>query len=431
MTNHKTLIIAGSEFTTRTRSKAFLIGVAMMPILMGVAFGAQRLTRDTSDRGDHRVAVVDRTGVLYDAVQAVAGEWNRRLAADPSSPAGRFLIERAAFAPDDQAARARLSDRVRRGDLYAFVEIPADAIDPAKRPHISYFSNHAADRTVPTWIGQTVNAAIIAQRFRSARVDAAAVTNLMRQAPVEQFGLVERSAGGRFKDSGGVDPIRTQIVPVAMMMIVLFSVMSTAPQLLNSTIEEKMSRVSEVLIGSVTPFELMMGKLLGTGAVSMLIGALYVAGGVAIARHLGYGDAVIPIYLVWLFLFLALAILMFGAVFVAIGAACTDLKDTQAMMPPAMLVMMLPFMVWVPVVRAPESGMALALSLWPTAAPFLMLLRVAIPPGPPAWQVALSFALTGAAAVFAVYAAGRIFRTGILMQGKAPTFTEMWRWVRA
>ncbi|HEY3885037.1 MAG TPA: ABC transporter permease, partial [Vicinamibacterales bacterium] len=262
MTSQKTLIIAGSEFTTLTRSKAFLIGLALMPILMGVAFGAQRFTRDTSDRGDHRVVVVDRTGVLYDAVQAVAGEWNRRMAADPSRPGGRVLVERAAFAPDDQQARARLSERVRRGELYAFVEIPASAVDPASRSHISYYSNHAADRTVPTWIGQTVNAAIVAQRFRSARVDAAVVTNLMRQAPVDQLGLVERSAGGGFKNTGGVDPVRTEAVPIAMMMIVLFSVMSTAPQLLNSTIEEKMSRVSEVLIGSVTPFELMMGKLL-------------------------------------------------------------------------------------------------------------------------------------------------------------------------
>jgi ABC-2 type transport system permease protein len=163
----------------------------------------------------------------------------------------------------------------------------------------------------------------------------------------------------------------------------------------------------------------------------MLLAVMYVAGGIVVARHFGHGDAVLPVYVIWLFAFLALAILMFGSVFIAIGAACTDLRDTQAMMPPAMLVIMLPFMVWFPVFRAPDSGMALALSLWPTSAPFLMLLRVAIPPGPPAWQVAAAFVLTAAATTFAVYGAGKIFRTGLLMQGKAPTFAEMWRWVRA
>lgn len=427
----KALIVAESEFTTLTRSKAFLIGIALMPLLMAVAFGAQRFTKNTSDRGDHRFVVVDRTHVLFDAVQAVAGEWNRRTAADPSSVSGLYLPERGDFAPDDDLARARLSDRVRRGELYAFVEIPADVLQPSSTSHIEYYSSHATDQALPAWIRQTVTAAIIERRFRDAQVDAAVVTRLMRPPPLDRLGLVERSANGAIKSAVGIDPVRTQIVPIAMMMIVLFSVMSTAPQLLNSTIEEKMSRVSEVLIGSLRPFELMMGKLLGTAAVSMLLAVMYVAGGIVVARHFGQAAAVLPIYVVWLFAFLALAILMFGAVFVAIGAACTDLKDTQAMMPPAMLVIMLPFMVWFPVFRAPESGMALALSMWPTSAPFLMLLRVALPPGPPAWQVATAFALTAGATTCAVYAAGKIFRTGLLMQGKAPTFAEMWRWVRA
>lgn len=427
----KALIVAGSEFTTLTRSKAFLIGIALMPILMTVAFGAQRFAKNASDRGDHRFVIVDRTGVLFESVQAVAAEWNRRAAVDPSVSSGRYLPERGDFAPDDEQARVQLSDRVRTGELYAFVEIPADVLQPSTASHIRYYSSHAADETLPGWIRQTVNAAIIARRFRDARVDATLVTRLMRQAPMDRLGLVERSAGGAIKDAAGVDPVRTQIVPIAMMMIVLFSVMSTAPQLLNSTIEEKMSRVSEVLIGSVTPFELMAGKLLGTAGVSLLLSVVYVAGGIVVAHHFGHLDAVSAAYVVWLFAFLTLAILMFGAVFIAIGSACTDLKDTQAMMPPAMLVLMLPFMVWLPVFRAPESGMAIALSLWPTSAPFLMLLRVALPPGPPMWQVAASFALTAGATTCAVYAAGKIFRTGLLMQGKAPTFGEMWRWVRA
>jgi ABC-2 type transport system permease protein len=427
----KTLVVAGSEFTTLTRSRAFVIGIALMPILMAVAFAAQRFTRNTIDRADHRFVVVDRTGVLFDAVQAVAVEWNRRVAADPASAGARYLPERADVVADDDQARARLSDRVQGGELYAFVEIPADVLGPSSTSHIRYYSNHDGDQALPTWVRQTVDAAIIERRFRDAHVDAAVVANLMRPAPMDRLGLVERSANGGIRSAAGIDPIRTQGVPIAMMMIVLFSVMSTAPQLLNSTIEEKMSRVSEVLIGSVTPFELMMGKLLGTAAVSMLLAVMYVAGGIVVARHFGHGDAVLPVYVIWLFAFLALAILMFGSVFIAIGAACTDLRDTQAMMPPAMLVIMLPFMVWFPVFRAPDSGMALALSLWPTSAPFLMLLRVAIPPGPPAWQVAAAFVLTAAATTFAIYGAGKIFRTGLLMQGKAPTFAEMWRWVRA
>jgi ABC-2 type transport system permease protein len=208
-------------------------------------------------------------------------------------------------------------------------------------------------------------------------------------------------------------------------------VMSGAPQLLNSVIEEKMSRISEVLIGSVTPFQLMMGKLAGSIGVSLLLAAVYVAGGLIIAQRFGYGDVVRGSDIGWLFLFLVMASFMFGSVFITIGAACSDLKDAQGMMPPAMLLLMLPWLTWFAVLNAPDSPIAVGLSFFPTATPFLMLLRIMLPPGPPMWQVALSVLVSAAATIVVVYAAGKIFRTGLLMQGKAASFGEMWRWVRA
>lgn len=192
-----------------------------------------------------------------------------------------------------------------------------------------------------------------------------------------------------------------------------------------------MSRISEVLIGSVTPYQLMMGKLLGSAGVSTLLAVIYITGGIFTARYFGYGDAIRGSDLAWVVVFLPMAVFMFGSIFITIGAACTDLKDAQGMMTPAMLVMMLPWMTWFAIVNAPDSPVSVGLSLFPTNAPFLMLLRIAIPPGPPAWQVALSVALTTLTAVALVHAAGKIFRTGLLMQGKAATLGEMWRWVRA
>jgi ABC-2 type transport system permease protein len=96
-----------------------------------------------------------------------------------------------------------------------------------------------------------------------------------------------------------------------------------------------------------------------------------------------------------------------------------------------MLLMMVPWMTWFSILNAPESTVSVALSLFPTATPFLMLLRIAIPPGPPVWQIALSVVLTGGTTLALVYAAGKVFRTGLLMQGKAATLGEMWKWVRA
>jgi ABC-type Na+ efflux pump permease subunit len=193
-----------------------------------------------------------------------------------------------------------------------------------------------------------------------------------------------------------------------------------------------MSRISEVLMGAITPFQLMMGKLIGSVAVSVLLAAIYIGGGLVVAQYWGgYASAVTAEALAWFTLFLVMAGLIFGSIFIAIGAACNDLKDTQSMATPAMVLVMLPMFTWMSVLRAPDGMTAMMLSLFPTAAPFLMMLRISLRPGPPAWQIALSILIMGATVVLAIWAAGKIFRTGLLMQGKSATMAEMLRWVRA
>jgi ABC-2 type transport system permease protein len=428
---NKALIVAISEFTTLTRSKAFLVGLALMPVIMAIAFGVQKFTRDNVDTKDRRFVVVDRSGLLYPAIAAAAEQSNLGAFEGGAQKAPRYLPAEQSFAPDDQAARAVLSDRVRKEDLYAFVEIPADIVDPGSNASLKYYSNHPADQSLPGWIGGVVNREVLNLRFRNASIDRAVVGRLTRRVEVSELGLLERDQTGGIKAASKVDKIRTFAIPGGMMLILLFSVMSGSPQLLNSVMEEKMSRISEVLIGSVTPFELMMGKLLGSAAVSFLLALIYVVAGVFVARHYGYADAIHARDLAWFALFLAVSVMMFGSMFISIGAACTDLKDAQGMMGPAMMFLMLPWITWFAVLNAPESPMAIGLSLFPSATPFLMLLRIMLPPGPPLWQVALGVTLTTATAVGFTYAAGKIFRTGLLMQGKAATFGEMWRWVRA
>jgi len=244
--------------------------------------------------------------------------------------------------------------------------------------------------------------------------------------------LFERDASGRVKPAEKVDDARAFLVPAAVLFLMFITIMTSGPALLNSVIEEKMSRISEVLMGSVTPFQLMFGKLLGSVSVSLLLSAIYVAGGLAAAYFWGgFATAVTPSLLAWFVLFLVMSILMFGSVFIAVGAACSDLKDSQGMMTPVMMLLMVPIFMWMPVLKAPDGTMATVMSLVPTAAPFLMMLRISLAPGPPGWQIALSAVLMAVTTVAAVWAAARIFRVGILMQGKTASLGEMMRWVRA
>jgi ABC-type Na+ efflux pump permease subunit len=328
--------------------------------------------------------------------------------------------------------RVELSDRVRKQELFAFVELPADIVDPAAGAQIRYYSDHPSYNALPQWLKATVNAVVLNERFRQASVDRALFVRLTKQAPLEELGLFARAGDGHVKAAEEVDAARAYGVPLAVLMLMYITVMSSAPQLLNSVIEEKMSRISEVLIGSVTPFQLLMGKLVGGAAASVLLASIYIAGGLAFAQYWGgYASAVTPALLAWFLLFLVMSLFIFGSLFVAIGAACNDLKDSQNMMTPVMLLVMMPIFTAGSVLRAPDGTLAMVLSLIPTAAPFLMMLRISLQPGPPAWQIATSVALMAATVMVVVWAAGKIFRTGLLMQGKSATVAEMLRWVTA
>jgi ABC-2 type transport system permease protein len=213
------------------------------------------------------------------------------------------------------------------------------------------------------------------------------------------------------------------------MMLMFMSVMIVGQPMLTSVIEEKQQRIAEVLLGSVSPFQLMMGKLLGNVGVALTIVAIYLGGGYFVAQHYGYTELVPASLLMWFIAFEIMACLLFGSVFIAVGAACTEIKEAQSMLMPVMVVLVMPMMVWFNVMQEPLSNFATWISLFPPATPLLMLLRVAASPMVPLWQPVLGMILVVAAAVLCIFAAGRVFRIGILLQGKAPKMSELMGWI--
>ena len=144
-----------------------------------------------------------------------------------------------------------------------------------------------------------------------------------------------------------------------------------------------MSKISEVLVASVTPFQLMLGKLIGTAATSVILAMVYLGGGTYALLSAGQFDLINPALYGWFVLFLLCAVMMFGSIFIAIGSAAADIKDAQGMMQPAMILVMLPMMLAFVVLKQPDSSIAIGASFFPTASPFLMLIRLAMTPTPP------------------------------------------------
>ena len=168
---------------------------------------------------------------------------------------------------------------------------------------------------------------------------------------VDNLGIFERDTSAAegilaIKPAQRIDKIRTMAVPAILMYAMFFVVLTSAPQLANSVLEEKMSKISEVLLGSIRPFELMMGKLLGNAGITVVLAVLYMIFGYAIAAYYGYADMVSPGLVLAFGVFLLLAILVYGSLFMAVGAACNELKDAQSLLLPVMMFAMFPLFVW-------------------------------------------------------------------------------------
>jgi ABC-2 type transport system permease protein len=430
----KALTIAWSEFITALSSKAFLLSIMLVPGLMAGSIFFQRTMGQRADLEPRAFAVIDHTGTIYPVLQMTATVWNSGAQRPPGTPPGPKFIP-SLVTPGDRPidqVRLELSQRVEKKDLFAFIEIPAAAVQEGRRQTpIRYYSNSPSYNALPNWLDAVINQSINAHKLNTAGVDLMLLKTLNEKTPLESLGLLRPGADGKAKEAEKVDRIKTIAIPIALMTLMFMVIMSSASPLLNSVMEEKLTRISEVMLGSVTPFELMLGKLVGSLAVSVTLSLVYMVVGIVAASYWGYGDALPPSIAAWFVIYLILAIMMFGAAFMAIGAACGDLKDAQGMMTPIMLIFVLPFLVWSPVMQAPDSLFSTVASLIPVATPMLMLLRLSILPGPPLWQVVLSLVLTLATSLLFVWAAGKIFRTGILMQGKSASLGEMIRWVKA
>jgi ABC-2 type transport system permease protein len=432
---NKMLLIASNEFSAFVRSKAFIISVLFAPAIMGISVIIQKAAHDHVDTTERKFAIIDATGQLADPLIKAAAERNDALAAtaDHEALGGAFTPE-LAEGNSLPELRLELSERVRSSNLFAFIEIPANILQTNAPPDaVRYFSDEPTYRDLPRWLKQALTAEVRDRRFTSARIPQAA-RQIFRQLDIpvniEAMGLVElNSESGQIEDARKVDKVRAFIVPIALMILMYIIVLTSTPNILNSVLEEKMSRISEVLLGSVSPTHLMLGKLIGCLWIAGVLALLYLGSALGAAHYHGYGDAVPPALLAWFAIYLLLAIFFFGSLFIAIGAACTDIKSAQAAMMPVMMLVILPLMAFPIILKNPNGNLAVTLSLFPPATPLLMTLRLALQPGPPLWQPILALALTCGTTLGIVWAAGKVFRTGILMQGKSASLREMVRWV--
>ena len=430
---NKVLAVAKYEYLIAVTSKAFLLGVVMMPVFMGGAIVVQYLTRDQVDLTPRKVAVIDKTGRLFDLIEQRNTQRSESGIfatedGEERQTAAKFSIERVEPGSDEQELGLQLSDRIRDDELFAFAIIEESVFDPGEQASIRYYSQTPSYQTLPNWLERVVNDEVKRERTEQLGLSPQDVMSLARTVPTRTFGLMERDADGN-TDAKEENRVLTFMVPFGGLMLMFMMVMSVAPAMLNNVLEEKMQKISEFLVSSVTPFQLMLGKLFGAVGVGLTLSTIYLGAAYGLARYFEISDRIpITLYL-WFAFFVLLALIIFGSIFSAIGAACSEIRDAQSLMTPVMLLVIIPMMCMAPILDSPSSTFSRAISMFPPATPMLMFARIAIPPGPAIWEIVLAVILTTLFAAGCVWAAGRVFRIGILSQGQAPSFTKLVGWI--
>lgn len=243
---------------------------------------------------------------------------------------------------------------------------------------------------------------------------------------VEQRQTMDVTEDGERKSLGELN----MILQFAFMFLMMMAVFVSGQYLLTTTIEEKSSRVIELLLASASPRSLMTGKIFGQMLVGLFLISVYGAlgwGGLIVAS---LTNLISPLLIVWFLCFFFIAYTIIASMMAAIGSAVNDLREAQSLMTPVMMVVMIPYMLWFPIARDPGGLFATIMSFVPGVGPFVMIIRLSSTQPPPIWQVLAAIAVGVVSAYIAVWIAAKIFRVGLLMFGKPPNYATMIRWIR-
>ncbi|HXN99076.1 MAG TPA: ABC transporter permease [Candidatus Acidoferrales bacterium] len=418
----KLRLIIKREYLTRVKTKGFIIGTILVPLL-GVAFCLLIifLVRHKPSQ-TMRLVVVDNSGTL---AQPITHNLDGKL--ENGQP--EFTIVETMVRPaSPDAVQQDLRSRINSEKIDAYLWIPADGTQS--------FELHMRNPDNFALIGPlsgAVDQAVISARLSDRGVHLDDIKAVLRGTDLQ---LLKVSEAGESVEKGQSIGIAIALVILLYTALLMYGIIT-----MRSVLEEKTTRTMEVLISAVSPFELLCGKILGVAAAAftqfaiwMISTALLFSYGALAAAGMGTGSALsgvhIPISLVlYAGIFFFGGYFLYSAMFAAIGSACSNEQDAQQLQWIAMAPLVFCMVIYSLVLNDPSSTTSVVLSEIPFFSPVLMALRISLQT-PPFWQIALALVLLFLTTIVSIYASAKIYRVGILMYGKRPSVVEMFRWLR-
>lgn len=423
---HKLLMVVRREYLERLRTKSFWLGTLLFPLLMMGLVVIQLLLVKVESGKQERIVLVDATGRLAAAFESRLSE-EKMKDGKPS-----YLVEVVPVEGSVEETRRILEPRILSGEIFGIVTAGDDFdADSNFRLYAKSVGNISAQKTLQGALKAAVLGLLLQRSHLNVQPE------LMKQllAPVQLESFEVKSQGQTKKR--GFDEAYFGTFTFVMILYVALLLYGIA--VMRGILEEKSNRVMEVLLGSLTPDQLMTGKILGIGLVGLTQIAIYAASAGLLRLYVGFAalqagwtgalDAISPLTMTYFFIFFMLGYFLYTSLFAAVGAVCNSEQEAQNLQTPLVMCLVVPMVLTFFFVAHPDSPAAVVASLIPLFAPMVMFMRITVLT-PPFWQIALSILLLVATIYFLFRAVGRIFRIGILMYGKRPSVPEILKWAR-
>jgi len=432
----KVLAVIRREFVERVRTRAFLLSTLLFPALM-IGMTVLPVLLDRRAQAPKRVAVLD--GATGEAGSRVADA----LAAarrNGGSGGARYAVTRVLAGDNPERRRDSLVRQVGlRGEsdgLDGVLVLTDDAVASGKIP---YYGVNVGSPQDMRRLETEVQTALRLERLRRAGIDPFVALPALRAIDLEPQKVSDGAVTG---ESGSA----SFLLAYTMSFLLYLALLLYGNQVMTSVVEEKSSRISEVLMGSLRPFQLLLGKVLGVGAVGLVQLAVWAGTAMALTRFRVqlaglFGVApdalrtmpipeVSPGLLAVFLLFFVLGFLFFASMYAAVGSTCSTVQETQQAALPVTMTIAVGLILMFSLFGEPNGKLARLLSLLPPFAPFMTPVRHALV-HLSAFEIAVSALLLAAGVVAVAWLAGQIYRTGILMHGRRASLREVWRWLRA
>lgn len=446
----KFLAVVKREYLKIVWSLTFIISTLLAPILMAL-IGVLPMALMTMKGEPVRLAVVDHHGdiagrlrenlspqkqmekfrqAVQDTALDVTASQEDKMKLSAQQAGSNFAAENFAHeGKTDDEIRSELAARIQSGTLDAYLIIPADM--EGKVVSVEFFTRNPSDIVTRELLSKALDDAVRSSRLAKANISENQLRDLSRGVKLETTKVSEK---GLEKDTGFGAVVGFVI---GMFLYITLTLYGTA--ILGAIIEEKETRIAEILFSSARPFELMMGKLVGVGLAGLTQVGIWVGSATAllgsgvILSMAGGVDIPLPTIsggmIFYFLIFFLLGFFIYATLYALIGSIVTTSQEGQQFALPPVMILLVGFLSMFAVIRDPNSTFSFWMSIAPFLSPIIMPVRIVIET-PPFWQIALAIVLNILTIVVLVWAAAKVYRIGMLMYGKRATIPEVWRWIR-